>query len=189
MLRKRKFNTANSGQDILWWHSVQQYTVSSVCSCTSSLPCAVTVFTGTTKCYIYQTVETLSWYILMCYFCDFLSLHSLGTSNVFVSSSPQSSVSLQIMFCLTVWQGTVLSYISVLSCLNCVVTVTVTDGSRKERVVGDLVEGEEGFFSKAESEVKPQIVFHILSVGHIVVLCCRKHFQICYSISTCSISI
>ena len=155
--RKRKVNTANSGQHIVWWHSVQEHRVSNVCSfisslsdgtvcnstglvmcdvvpplwwhsvlhysvinvrsctsslwqhivqldrvsnvwtCTSSLPHVITMCTGTTNCYIYQTVDTLSWYILMCYFCDFLSLHSLGTSNVFVSSSPQNIVILQIM--------------------------------------------------------------------------------------------
>ena len=50
------------------------------------------------------------------------------------------------------------------------------------------MEGEEGF-SKAEIEVKSQIVFHTISVSHVVVLCSRKHLQICYSISKCFISI
>jgi len=54
---------------------------------------------------------------------------------------------------------------------------------RKEGV-GGLAEGEE-VFSKAGTKVESQLVFHILSVGHVVVLCCRKHFQICYSISKC----
>ena len=52
------------------------------------------------------------------------------------------------------------------------------------------MEGEEGFFfSKAETEVKSQILFHTLSVGQIVVVCSRKHFQICYSINKCFISV
>ena len=37
------------------------------------------------------------------------------------------------------------------------------------------MEGEEGF-SKSETEVKSQILFHTLSVGHVEVLCSRKHF-------------
>ena len=61
--------------------------------------------------------------------------------------------------------------------------------SRKERVVGGLGEGEEGFFFKAGPAVKSQIVFHTLSVGHVVFLCSRKHFQICYSISKCFIQV
>ena len=36
------------------------------------------------------------------------------------------------------------------------------------------MEGEEGLFSIAETEVKCQILFHTLSVGHVVVLCGRK---------------
>ena len=51
------------------------------------------------------------------------------------------------------------------------------------------MEGEEDFFSKAETKVKSQILFHTLSVGHVLVLCSRKHFQICYSISKCFISV
>ena len=77
---------------------MQECRGNNVWSCASSLPCAVMMCTGTNKCYIYQIVETLSWYILMCYFCDFLLLHSLGTSNVFVSSSSQNIVILKIMF-------------------------------------------------------------------------------------------
>ena len=50
------------------------------------------------------------------------------------------------------------------------------------------MEGEEGF-SKAETEVKSQILFHTLSVGRVVVLCSRKLLQICYSISKCFISV
>jgi hypothetical protein len=46
-----------------------------VWSCTSSLPYAFVMCTGTTKCYIYQIVETLSWYILSCYFYDFHFMH------------------------------------------------------------------------------------------------------------------
>jgi len=42
--------------------------------------------------------------------------------------------------------------------------------SRKEGVVGGLVEGE-GCFLKSKAEVKSQIVFHILSVAHFIVLC------------------
>ena len=61
--------------------------------------------------------------------------------------------------------------------------------SGKEWVVGGLVEGEEGSFSKAETEVKSQILFHTLSVGQIVVVCSRQHFQICYSINKCFISV
>ena len=45
--------------------------------------------------------------------------------------------------------------------------------------------GRGRFFSKAETEVKSQIVFHTLSVGYVVVLCSGKHFHICYSISKC----
>ena len=45
------------------------------------------------------------------------------------------------------------------------------------------------FFSKAETEVKSQILFHTLSVGRVIVLCSRKHFQICYSISKCFTSV
>jgi len=62
-------------------------------------------------------------------FCDSLSLHSLGTSNVFVSSSSQNSVILKIMLFPLLFD-TVLycrTY-QVLSCFNCVVTVTETDG-------------------------------------------------------------
>jgi len=55
---------------------VQEYRVNNVWSCTSSLPYVFVVCTGTTKRYIYQIVSTLSLYILMCYFYDFLSLHS-----------------------------------------------------------------------------------------------------------------
>ena len=44
-------------------------------------------------------------------------------------------------------------------------------------------------FSKARTAVKSQIVFHTLSVGHVVVLCSRKHFQVCYSISKCFVSL
>jgi len=97
--------------------------------CTSSLPYAVMMWTGATKCYIYPTVYTLSWYILMFYFCHFLSFHSLGTSKVFVSSSPQNTVILQIMY-VSVLFDTILYCLTyqVLSCSNCVVTVTVTDG-------------------------------------------------------------
>jgi hypothetical protein len=60
--------------------------------------------------------------------------------------------------------------------------------SKKKRVVGDSIEGEE-FFLKSRDRSKSQIVFHILSVGHVVVLCSRKHFQICYSIIKCFISV
>ena len=127
--RKRRVNTSNSGQDIVCPHSVQQYRVHNVCSCTSSVPYAVMISTGTTECYIYQTVETLSWYILTCYFCEFLSLHSLRTSNVFVSSSSQNTVLLKIML-FPLQFDTVLYSLTyqVLSCFNCVVTVTETDG-------------------------------------------------------------
>ena len=108
---------------------MQQYRVSNVWICTSSLPYAVMMRTGTTICYIYQAVDTLTWYILMRYFSDFLSLHSLGTSNVFVSSSPQNIVILQIMY-VSLLFDTVLYCLTyqVLSCCNCVVTVTVNDG-------------------------------------------------------------
>jgi len=60
--------------------------------------------------------------------------------------------------------------------------------SREERVVG-VWWRERKVFSKAETEVKSQIVFHILSVGHVVVLCSRKHFQIFYSINKSFISV
>ena len=49
--------------------------------------------------------------------------------------------------------------------------------------------GRGRFFSKAETELKSQILFPTLSVGLVVVLCSRKHFQICYSISKCFISV
>ena len=93
-----------------------------------ALPYAIILCTGTTECYIYQTVETLSCKILMCWFCDFLSLHSLGTSNVFVSSSSQNTVYVSLL-CVTLFD-TVLYCLAcqVLSCINFVVTVTVTDG-------------------------------------------------------------
>ena len=71
--------THSGGQAIFRGHSVQEYRVNDVWCCTSSLPYAFMLCTGTTKCYIYQTVETLSWYVLKCYFYDFLSPHSLGT--------------------------------------------------------------------------------------------------------------
>jgi len=62
-------------------------------------------------------------------FCDFLSLHSLGTSNVFVSSSSQNTVTLQIMLFPLQFNSVLycLTY-QVLSCFNCVVTVTESDG-------------------------------------------------------------
>ena len=50
------------------------------------------------------------------------------------------------------------------------------------------MEGEEGF-SQNQTEVKSQIQFRTLSVGHVVVLCSRKLLQICYSISKCFISV
>jgi len=61
--------------------------------------------------------------------CDFLSLHSLGTLNVFVSSSSQNTVILKIML-FPLQFDTVLYCLTyhLLSCLNCVVTVTETDG-------------------------------------------------------------
>ena len=77
-------------------------------------------------------LETMSWYILMFYFCDFLSLHSLGTWNVYVSSSSQNIVMLKIMFvsllCMTLFDM-VLCYLTyqVLSCCNFVATVTETE--------------------------------------------------------------
>ena len=125
---KRKVNTSNRGQDIVRRHSVQGCRVSSVWSCTSPLPYAIMMCTGTSKCYIYQTVETLSCYILMCWFCYFLSLHSLGTSNVFVSSSSQNTVYVSLL-CVILFD-TVLYCLAcqVLSCINFVVIVTVTDG-------------------------------------------------------------
>jgi hypothetical protein len=55
---------------------VEDYRVNNVWSCTSSLPYVFVMCTGTTKCYIYQIVLTLSLYILTCYIYDFLSLHS-----------------------------------------------------------------------------------------------------------------
>jgi len=78
---------------------------------------------------IYQTVETLPWYILMCYFCDFLSLHSLGTWNSFASSSSQNTVILKIMFVSLLFDMVLccLTY-QVLSCFKFVATVTETDG-------------------------------------------------------------
>ena len=118
--------------------------------CTSSLPYAVMLWTGATICYIYRTVDTLSWYILMCYFCHFLSLHSLGTSNVFVSSSPQNIVILQIMY-VSLLFDTVLYCLTyqLLSCCNSVVTVTETDGQQERVSSAGLVEGEEGFSKRS----------------------------------------
>ena len=52
--------TYSGGQDIFRGHSVQEYRVNDVWSCTSSLPYAFMLCTGTTKYYIYQTVESLS---------------------------------------------------------------------------------------------------------------------------------
>ena len=84
------------------------------------------------KCYIYQIVLTLSLYIPLCYFYDFLPLHSLGTSNVFVSSSSQNSVSLKIMFVsLLYMMFNMVLYChtyQLFICINFVVTVTETDG-------------------------------------------------------------
>ena len=62
-------------------------------------------------------------------FCEFLSLHSLETSNVFVSSSSHNTVILKIML-FPLLLDTVLYCLTyrVLSCFNCVVTVTETDG-------------------------------------------------------------
>ena len=62
-----------------------------------------------------------------------LSLHSLGTSNVFISSSSQNIVILKIMFVSLLYVtlfDTVLYSLAcqVLSCINFVVTVTVTNG-------------------------------------------------------------
>ena len=62
-----------------------------------------------------------------------LSLHSLGTSNVFVSSSSQNTVVLNIMYvsllCVTLFDMVLYCLAcQVLSCINFVVTVTVTDG-------------------------------------------------------------
>jgi len=54
--------------------------------------------------------------------------------------------------------------------------------------VGGLAEREK-VFSKARTEVKSQIVFHTLSVGHAVVLCSRKHFQVWCSINKCFVSV
>ena len=61
--------------------------------------------------------------------CDFLSLHSLGTSNVSVSSSSQNTVTLQIMLFPLLFDAVLycLTY-QVLSWFNCVVTVTETVG-------------------------------------------------------------
>ena len=56
--------------------------------------------------------------------------------------------------------------------------------SGNEWVRGGLGEGEEGFLN-SRTAVKCQIVFHTFYVGHVVVLCSRKHFQICCSISKC----
>ena len=121
-------------------------------------------------------------------FCDFLSLHSLGTSNVFVSSSSQNTVYVSLL-CVTLFD-TVLYCLAchLLSCIN-FVTVAVTDG-QQERVNSGWFSGGRGrFFSNAETEMKSLILFHTLSVGCVVVLCSRKHFQICYSISKCFVSV
>ena len=47
---------------------------------------------------IYQIVLTLSLYVITGSIYDFVSLHSLGNCNVFVSSSSQNTVILKIMF-------------------------------------------------------------------------------------------
>ena len=90
--------TYSSDQDIVWGHSVEEYRVNNVWSCTFSLTYVFVVCTGTTKCYIYQIVLTLSLYILTCYIYDFLSLHSLGNWNMFVSSWSQNIVIIKLMF-------------------------------------------------------------------------------------------
>ena len=104
---------------------------------------------------------------------------------MFVSSSSQNIVILNVMYvsllCVTLFD-TVLYCLACqeLSCINFVVTVT------EETLSSGWFSGGKGrFFSKAETEVKSQIVFHTLSVDHVVVLCRRKLFQICYSISKC----
>ena len=50
---------------------MQEYSVNNVWSCTTSLPYVFVVCTGTTKCYIYQAILTLSLFILMCHIYDF----------------------------------------------------------------------------------------------------------------------
>jgi hypothetical protein len=54
---------------------------------------------------------------------------------------------------------------------------------------GSFSGGRGRFFSKAETEVKSQIVFHTLSVDRVVVLWSRKNLQIYYSISKCFVSV
>jgi len=76
----------------------------------------------------------------------------------------------------------------VLSYINFVVSVIEVMPSRKEQLVDGLAEREEGFL-KTRIEVKSQIVFHTLSVGHVVVMSNRKHFQVCYSINKCFVSV
>ena len=108
---------------------------------------------------------------------------------MFVSSSSQNIVILNIIYvsllCVTLFD-TVLYCLACqeLSCINFVVTVT------EERVSsGWFIGGKGRFFSKAETEVKSQILFHTLSVRRVVVLCSRNLLQICYSISKCFISV
>jgi len=68
----------------------------------------------------------------MCYFYDFLALHSLGTSNVFVSSSTQNIVILKIMFVSLLYMMFTMELYchtyQLFICINFVVTVTETDG-------------------------------------------------------------
>ena len=84
-----------------------------------------------------------------------------------------------VLYCLTY---------QVLSYNNFIVSVIEVMPSRKEWLVDGLAEREEGFL-KSKGRIKSQIVFHTLSVGHVVVLCSRKHFQVCYSINKCFIPV
>jgi hypothetical protein len=73
--------------------SVQEYWVNNVWSCTSSRPYDVMNCAGTTKCYIYQTVDTLSRYILTCViFMTFFHFIHWELEMCLVSSSAQNIV-------------------------------------------------------------------------------------------------
>jgi hypothetical protein len=91
-------------------------------------------------------------------FYDFPSLQSLGTWNVFVSSSSQNIVILKTMFVSLLYDlfDTVLYCLTyqLLSCINFVVSVLELMASREEWVVGGLAEGEEGFL-KSSNRINP----------------------------------
>jgi len=142
---------------------------------------ALMVCTRTTKCYIYQTRNI----VMVCTYVLFLwlSFTSLGTWNMLVSPSPQSIVILKIMFvsllCMTLFDTVLYCFTyQLLSCFIFVDNVCETNGQQERESTGCFSREREKFSSKAGTEVKSQIVCHIYSVGFVLDLCSRKHFQI-----------